>query len=58
MFFRFDHVLQGKKPRGASEILSLQILDVSKYSQMRRRDTYTKADLLAVARKLYNALDL
>jgi hypothetical protein len=58
MFFRFDYVLQGKRPRGVSEILSLRILNASKYSQIYKRNAYTKADLLAVARKLYNALDL
>jgi hypothetical protein len=57
-FFRFDHVLQGKRPRGASETLSLRMLDASKRGQMRRRGAYAEADLLAVARKLYNALDL
>jgi hypothetical protein len=34
------------------------MLNTSKRSQMRRRGAYTKADLLAVARKLYNTLDL
>lgn len=57
-FFRFDHVLQGKRPRGASETLSLRMLDASKRGQMRRRGAYAEADLLAVARKLYNAPDL
>jgi hypothetical protein len=57
-FFRFDHVLQGKRLRGASEILSLRILDTSKYGQMRKRNAYAKTNLLAVTRKLYNALDL
>jgi hypothetical protein len=56
-FFRFDHVLQGKRPRGASETLSLRMLDASKRSQMRRKGAYSEADLLAVARKLYNAPD-
>ncbi|KAL5324770.1 hypothetical protein ACEPPN_005888 [Leptodophora sp. 'Broadleaf-Isolate-01'] len=54
-FFRFDHILQGKRPRGASETLSLRMLDASKRGQMRRRGAYSEADLLAVARKLYNA---
>jgi hypothetical protein len=58
IFFRFDHVLQKKRLRGVLEILSLRILDVSKRSQMRRKGTYAKADLLAIARKLYNVLDL
>jgi orsellinic acid/F9775 biosynthesis protein OrsD/helicase-like protein/RAD3-like DEAD/DEAH box helicase len=57
-FFRFDHILQGKRPRGASETLSLRMLDASKRSQMRRRGAYSEANLLAVARKLYNAPDL
>jgi hypothetical protein len=58
IFFRFDHILQGKRPRGASETLSLRMLDASKRSQVRRRGAYAEADLLAVARKLYNAPDL
>jgi hypothetical protein len=53
-FFRFDHLLQGKRPRGASETLSLRILDTSKRGQLRRRGAYSKADLLAVARNLYH----
>jgi superfamily II DNA helicase RecQ len=57
-FFRFDHILQGKRPRGASETLSLRMLDASKRSRVRRRGAYAEADLLAVARKLYNAPDL
>jgi Lhr-like helicase len=57
-FFRFDHILQGKRPRGASETLSLRMLDASKRSQMRRKGAYSEADLIAVARKLYNAPDL
>src|ERR1700712_5681093 len=55
MFFRFDHVLQGKRPRGASETLSLRMLDASKRGRVRRRGAYAEADLLAVARKLYSA---
>jgi hypothetical protein len=31
-FFRFDHILQGKRPRGASETLSLRMLDASKWN--------------------------
>ena len=57
-FFRFDHILQGKRPRGASETLSLRMLDASKRGQMRRKGAYSEADLLAVARRLYNAPDL
>ena len=57
-FFRFDHVLQGKRPRGASETLSLRMLDASKRGQIYRRGTYTETDLLAITRKLYNAPDL
>jgi hypothetical protein len=34
------------------------MLDASKRGQMRRRGAYSEADLLAVAQKLYNALDL
>jgi Lhr-like helicase len=57
-FFRFDHILQGKRPRGASETLSLRMLDASKRGQMRRKGAYSAADLLAVARRLYNAPDM
>jgi hypothetical protein len=52
--FRFDHVLQGKRPRGASASLSLRMLDASKRGQMRRKGAYSEADLLAVARGLYH----
>jgi hypothetical protein len=34
------------------------MLNASKRSQMRKRGAYAKADLLAVAWKLYNAPDL
>ncbi|KAM3088999.1 hypothetical protein ACMFMG_000617 [Clarireedia jacksonii] len=54
-FFRFDHLLQGKRPRGASDMLSGRMLDASKRGHMRRRGAYAEADLLAVARRLYNA---
>jgi hypothetical protein len=54
-FFRFDHILQGKRPQGALEILLLRMLDASKRGQMHRRGAYSEADLLAIARKLYNA---
>ena len=57
-FFRFDHILRGKRPRGASETLSLRMRDAFKRAQVRKRGAYAEADLLAVARKLYNALDL
>ena len=58
MFFWFDHLLQGKRPRGAFETLSLRVLDASKRGQMRRRGAYSEADLLAIARRLYNTPDL
>jgi hypothetical protein len=57
-FFRFDHILQGKRPRGTSDTLSLRMLDAFKRSQMRRRGAYAEVDLLAVARKLYHTPDL
>ncbi|KAF8853058.1 hypothetical protein BDZ45DRAFT_749007 [Acephala macrosclerotiorum] len=57
-FFRFDHMLQRKRPRDALETLSLRMLDTSKRGQMRKKSAYIEIDLLAVARKLYNALDL
>jgi hypothetical protein len=53
-FFRFDHFLQGKRPRGASETLSLRMLDASKRGRLCRKGAYSEADLLAVARKLYH----
>ncbi|KAH8749835.1 hypothetical protein BGZ57DRAFT_968312 [Hyaloscypha finlandica] len=56
--FWFDHLLQGKRPRGASETLSLRMLDASKRGQMRWKGAYSAADLLAVARRLYNAPDI
>jgi hypothetical protein len=34
------------------------MLDASKSGQMRRKGAYSEADLVAVARKLYNAPDL
>lgn len=58
MYFRFDHILQGKRLRGISETLSLCMLDTSKRSQELRQGAYSKADLLAVARKLYNGPSL
>jgi hypothetical protein len=58
MFFQFDHVLQGKRPQGASETLSLRILDAFKCGQMRQKGAYSEIDLLAVAQRLYNAPDL
>jgi hypothetical protein len=58
IFFRFDHLLQGKQLRGASEMLSYYILDNSKYSYIQRKDTYTEADLQAIVYKLYNVLYL
>jgi hypothetical protein len=57
-FFQFDRVLQGKRPRGSSETLSLRMLDASKRGQLRRKGAYSKADLLGVAQRLYNAPDL
>ena len=57
-FFRFDYILQGKRPRGALEILSLRMLNASKQSQLRRKGAYSEANLLAIARKLFNAPDL
>lgn len=53
-FFRFDHVLQGKRPRGASETLSLRMLDASKRDQVRRKGAYSGTDLEVVARRIYN----
>jgi hypothetical protein len=56
--FQFDHVLQGKRPQGALETLSLRMLDASKHGQLCQRGAYSEADLLAVAQKLYNKPDL
>ena len=57
-FFRFNYILQGKRPRGTSEILSLRILDASKRGQMCRKGVYSAANLLAIARRLYNVPDM
>ncbi len=57
-FFRFDHVLQGKRPRRDSGALPLQMLNRSKRGRMHGRSEYSEADLLAVAQKLYNNPDL
>lgn len=53
-FFRFDHILQGKRPWGSLETLLLHILDAFKHGQLYRRGAYSEADLLAMAHKLYN----
>ncbi|KFZ23101.1 hypothetical protein V502_02420 [Pseudogymnoascus sp. VKM F-4520 (FW-2644)] len=53
-FFQFDHILQGKRLRGTSETLSLQMLDASKQGQFCRKGAYSRADLEAVACRLYN----
>jgi hypothetical protein len=34
------------------------MLDASKRGQIRKRSAYSKADLLAITRRLYNALEL
>ena len=57
-FFRFDHILQGKRPRGGSETLSLRMLDASKRGQVRRKGAYSRADLEAVARRIYNVPEI
>ncbi|OBT81161.1 hypothetical protein VE02_10169, partial [Pseudogymnoascus sp. 03VT05] len=43
-----------KRPRGASETLSLRMLDASKRGQVRRKGAYSRADLEAVACRLHN----
>ncbi|KFY99227.1 hypothetical protein V498_00910 [Pseudogymnoascus sp. VKM F-4517 (FW-2822)] len=53
--FGLDLILQGKRPRGVSDTLSLRMLDASKRGQMRRKGAYSEADLLTVARKLHSA---
>ncbi|ELR07740.1 hypothetical protein GMDG_08537 [Pseudogymnoascus destructans 20631-21] len=57
-FFRFDRILDGKRPRGMSEVLSLRVMDAAKHSQARPRKAYSESDLLDAARKLYSAPDL
>jgi hypothetical protein len=57
-FFRFDYILQGKRLQGMSDALSLRMLDASKQGQQHRTGVCSEADLLAVARRLYNAPDL
>jgi hypothetical protein len=56
--FQFDRILQGKRPRPASGTLAVRMLDASKKGQFRRKGAYSEADLLTVARKLYNLPDM
>ena len=56
--FQFDRILQGKRPRPASGTSAVRMLDASKKGQFRRKGTYSEADLLTVARKLYNLPDM
>jgi superfamily II DNA helicase RecQ len=56
--FQFDRTLQGKRPRSASGASAVRMLDASKKGQFRRKGAYSEADLLAVARKLYNLPDM
>ncbi|PMD16277.1 hypothetical protein NA56DRAFT_580857, partial [Hyaloscypha hepaticicola] len=58
ILFRFNYILQGKRPRDVSEILSLRILNVSKRGQMCRKGAYSTTDLLTVTCKLYNIPDI
>jgi Lhr-like helicase len=51
--FRFEDILSGKRARPSSGTLSIRMLDASKRSQFRRKGVYSQADLVAVARKLY-----
>ncbi|KAL5344194.1 hypothetical protein ACLOAV_010842 [Pseudogymnoascus australis] len=46
--FRVDHILQGKRPRGVSDTLSLRMLDASKRSQMKLRVPGQRDGLLAM----------
>lgn len=53
--FRFDAVLLGKRPRAVSETESLRLLESVKRRTFRPRGAFAEAELLAAARRLYNA---
>lgn len=54
--FHFDRLLDTtKRPRGASDVESLQVASAIKRGQARRRKAYTEADLLTIARELVSA---
>jgi hypothetical protein len=53
--FQFDRILHGKRPRPASD---LQMLDAAKKARFHQKAVYSEADLLMVARKLYNLPDM
>lgn len=50
-FFRFDQILQGKRPRGLSGALTPQVVSLSKRAKQ-RQGAYSEVDLLVAARKL------
>jgi len=52
--FRFDVILQGKRERSESNVLSIRMLDNVKRSQERKQATYSEADLLTVARRVHH----
>jgi hypothetical protein len=49
--FRFDIILQGKRERSVSDVLSIRILDDMKRSQQRKRVVYSETDFLTIARR-------
>ncbi|KAJ8066708.1 hypothetical protein OCU04_004101 [Sclerotinia nivalis] len=50
--FRFDHILQGKRPSSPSDALMMQ---AAKRSRFRQRQGYSEEDLLQVAQRLYHS---
>lgn len=57
-FFRFDQLLEQKRPTKTSTALSLHMLDASRRQQVRRRAAYSEANLTAVARRILGVPDL
>jgi orsellinic acid/F9775 biosynthesis protein OrsD/helicase-like protein/RAD3-like DEAD/DEAH box helicase len=56
--FKFDTLLQGKRERAGSDVLSIRMLDDIKRGQQRKRVGYKEADLLTVARRVHSLSDL
>jgi Orsellinic acid/F9775 biosynthesis cluster protein D/Helicase conserved C-terminal domain/DEAD/DEAH box helicase len=56
--FRFENILQIKRGRSESDVLSFRLLDDAKRGQQRKRGVYSEADLLTIARKVYQTPDL
>lgn len=52
--FRFDQMLERKRPRSDSILASSQMLQAAKRSCVRTRHAYSEAELTAVARRLFD----